>query len=105
LKVKFTAEARSDIASIYRYLDEQAGNRIAKTILAELRERCLGLARMPERFERLEGLEGLETAGLRRRVYRNYLIVYRIQIDGLEIVRVFHGASDYLKLLNNEADF
>jgi toxin ParE1/3/4 len=102
VKVKFTAEARSDIASIYRYLDEQAGNRIAKTILAELRERCLGLARVPERFERLEGFE---TAGLRRRVYRNYLIIYRLQIDVLEIVRVFHGASDYLKLLNNEADF
>jgi toxin ParE1/3/4 len=102
LKVKFTAGARSDIASIYRYLDEQAGNRIAKTILAELRERCLGLARMPERFERLEGFGA---AGLRRRVYRNYLIIYRLQIDVLEIVRVFHGASDYLKLLNYEADF
>jgi toxin ParE1/3/4 len=99
LKVKFTAEARLDIASIYRYLDEQARNRIAKTILAELRERCLGLACMPEQFERLQGFEA---AGLRRRVYRNYLIIYRLHPGTLEVVRVFHGANDYLKIL--EAD-
>ncbi len=99
MRVRFTVQARSDIASIYKYLDEQAGTRIAKTILAELRERCLGLARMPERFEKLQGFEA---TALRRRVYRNYLIIYRIRIDVLEIVRVFHGASDYLKLLNDE---
>ena len=101
MKVKFTKEARSDIASIYDYLNEHAGTRTAKIILAELRERCLGLARMPERFEQLQGFQ---SKGLRRRLYRNYLIIYRFRVGIVEIVRVFHGASDYLKLLNDETD-
>ena len=95
MKVRITKPARADIRQIFEYLEERAGPRKAREIIAELRERCAGLQRMPERYAALPGFKGL-----RRRLYRDYLIVYRIQPGRVEIIRIVHGASDYLELLS-----
>lgn len=97
MKVTITRPARSDIRQIFEYLEVRAGRRKAREIVAELRERCAGLQRMPERYAALPGY-----SELRRRLYRDYLIIYRIRPDSVEIIRVLHGASDYLTLLSHE---
>lgn len=52
---------------------------------------------MPERYQHLAGFEA---AGLRRRIYRDYLIVYTVTEQGVSIIRVLHGASDLENLLH-----
>lgn len=91
MRVRITRLARSDIRSVFDYLESVVGTGKAREISAEIRERCVGLSRMPERYQMLAGFED---AGLRRRVYRDYLIVYRIIRGQVEVIRVLHGASD-----------
>lgn len=94
MKVRITEPARTDIRKIFDYLRSKAGRQKAREVVAEIRERCDGLQRMPERYAALPGYEDL-----RRRVYRDYLIIYRVRPGRVEIIRVVHGASDYLQLL------
>jgi len=47
MKVTITRPARSDIRQIFDYLEDRAGRRKAREIVAELRERCAGLQRIP----------------------------------------------------------
>lgn len=99
MKVAITVPARDDLRKIFRYLETNAGTPKARQIIAELRERCMGLQRMPERFALLPGFE---TNGYRRRVWRDYLIVYRVAAGRLDILRVLHGASDLLAALEQD---
>jgi toxin ParE1/3/4 len=50
--------------------------------------------------ERFAALEGFNDIGLRRRVSGNYVIIYRVNTDVVEILRIFHGAMDYENLLD-----
>lgn len=92
MRVRITKPARNDIRSVFEHLRAEAGQRKAREIASEIRERCEGLSRMPERYQKLEGFEA---AGLRRRIYRDYLIVYRVFRNEVEVLRVIHGASDF----------
>jgi toxin ParE1/3/4 len=40
-----------------------------------------------------------EKFGIRRTVYRDYLIFYRVHEQSVEIVHIFQGARDYETLL------
>jgi toxin ParE1/3/4 len=42
--------------------------------------------------------------GIRRRVYRGYLLIYRVTDDQLNILRVLHGTRDYHSLLDKLED-
>ncbi len=95
MRVRITRPARGDIRQLFDHLKTEAGRRKAQEIVTEIRERCHGLSRMPERYQHLEGFEQI---GLRRRVYRDYLLVYRILGAEVEVLRIIHGASDYSKL-------
>jgi toxin ParE1/3/4 len=64
----------------------------ALTFVRELRRRCESLIDGPRRYARVPRYEHLE---IRRRVYRDYLIFYRIIADRIEVLHVLHGARDY----------
>jgi plasmid stabilization system protein ParE len=96
MRVRITRPARNDIRAIFEHLRKEAGQRKAREIASEIRERCAGLSRMPERYQKLEGFE---SAGSRRRIYRDYLIVYRVLPNEVEVLRVIHGASDFQDVL------
>ena len=40
-----------------------------------------------------------EHKGVRRRVFRGYLIFYRVEADAISVVRILHGAQDYEAVL------
>lgn len=40
-----------------------------------------------------------EKHGIRRRPYGDYLIFYRIEHDEISIIRILHGARDYVSVL------
>jgi plasmid stabilization system protein ParE len=51
---------------------------------------------MPRRFPLVPGHE---SKGIRRRVFGNYLIFYRIREEIVEIIHILNGARDYEPIL------
>lgn len=49
-------------------------------------------------------LTGYAAAGIRRRIHRDYLILYRVVRRTVEVLRILHGARDYEHLLNVDRD-
>jgi toxin ParE1/3/4 len=95
MKVIITSAARADLTAIGEFIERENPARAA-TFLEELVGRCEDLAHSPLRFPLLPGHEA---DGVRRRVYRDYLIIYRIHKDRVEVLHVIHGARDYQRLL------
>jgi len=95
MSVKFTPEAMEDLATIEVHIATDNPRR-AETFIEELRVRCLGLDEYPQAFPLLPGYE---REGLRRHVYKNYLILFRHHRGAVEIVRIVRGARDYERLL------
>ncbi len=71
----------------------------AASFVDELYDRCLTLGDNPRAFPLLPDHEG---KGIRRRVFGNYLIFYRVIDETTEVLHVLHGAQDYERLLFGE---
>ncbi|HEY5072605.1 MAG TPA: type II toxin-antitoxin system RelE/ParE family toxin [Caulobacteraceae bacterium] len=97
MKVVFTAEAEGDLEQIADKIAVDSPRR-AHSFVRELRQRALGLAKAPRGFPFVERFEHL---GIRRRVHGNYLILYWVEGERLEILHIVHGARDYGRLLRS----
>jgi len=89
LPIVIAAEAETDLVEIWAYLAERSPRR-AQHLLQEIQHQCQLLAQMPEMGRKREEL----APGLRSFVVGRYVILYRIQINYLEIVRVVSGYRD-----------
>jgi|SRR5690606_20914537 len=98
--VYLTNEAERDLESIADYIAKDNPRR-AITFVRELRSTCLNLPSMPEAFPLVPRYEKY---GVRRRIYRNYLIFYRLESDHIIVLHVLHGAMDYASVLFRDAD-
>ena len=88
MSVVFSPEALADLAAIRSYIGERnpsAASRIAVQIVAT----CDRLEYLPER-----GRPGIVPGTREVTVLWPYVIVYRIVPDGVEIIRIWHGAQD-----------
>jgi toxin ParE1/3/4 len=97
-------QARQDLVDIFRYYAREAGLRLADRFLAQAEASFTHLAGMPgigTRHEHdhpaLAGVRVYPTTG-----FRKYLVFYRPVADGIEIVRVLHGARDIQSILAEE---
>lgn len=78
----------------------QADNpRRAITFVDELYERCVTLGENPRAYPLLPNHE---EKGIRRRVFGNYLIFYRIGGSAIDVLHVVHGAQEYERMLFGE---
>jgi toxin ParE1/3/4 len=95
MRVHLSAEAEDDLEAIG---DHIAGDDPARALrfVHELRDKCLGLAELPKRFPLVPRYE---ESGVRRRVYGDYLIFYRIEAESVVILHILHGARDYGAIL------
>jgi toxin ParE1/3/4 len=96
--------ARLDLLEQFVYLGEQAGVEWAERYLAAVEETCRQLAKFP-----LSGApfdSGIERfAGVRRvpvKGFEKYLIFYMPLAQGIDVVRVLHGARDLASLFAEE---
>jgi toxin ParE1/3/4 len=89
-RLVFTDSAEADLEAIGDHIARDNPRR-ADTFVIELRDACRKLVEMPLRFPLAPALESL---GIRRRVQGNYLILYRVTEQAVEIVHVVHGAMD-----------
>lgn len=95
MKVVVTEAALADLVRIGQHIQQDSPAR-AETFVAELYDRCKRLGAMPRAFPLLPDWE---SSGVRRRVFGNYLIFYRIGADAVEVLHVLHGAQDYEAIL------
>ncbi|QNI30684.1 type II toxin-antitoxin system RelE/ParE family toxin [Alloacidobacterium dinghuense] len=89
-------EAVEDLQSIKNFLEEDAGVRVARYVLKELRE---GMRFLAERPGAGHTREDLTDHPVRFLPVFSYLIVYREQNQLLEVVRVLHGNRNLRALL------
>ncbi len=93
--VELTRQAQQDLERIGDHIALDSPDQ-AFRFIRDVREKCLGLAEMPERFPLVPRYEA---SGIRRRGYGNYLIFYRIEADKVRVIHILHGAQDYLAIL------
>lgn len=95
MKVFLSAEAEADLEAVADYIARDNPRRAA-TFVAELAEHCMGIGAMPEAYPPVPRYEPF---GVRRRVFGNYLIFYRIEDDRVVVLHVLHGAMNYADVL------
>ncbi len=93
-KFKLTPLAEQDLEDIWLYI-AQDNARAADKLLNRIETQCELLANHPQLGPARDDI----AQGLRYHPLANYLILYRIIHQGVEIVRVAHGARNILDLL------
>ena len=88
--VRKTAQARRDLREIWRYLDRVASEDVANRELRRIQRVANGLAEMPHSAPTRPELG----SGVRSRPTGSYNIYFRPIADGIEVIRVLHGARD-----------
>jgi toxin ParE1/3/4 len=89
-----TADAEEELIGLWAYVaadNEPAADRLVERI----EEACRRLAEFPE----LDVAHDEVRAGLRLFPVGNYLLLYRQTEEGIEVVRIVHGARDWRELL------
>ena len=94
MKVAFTSEALDDLRDIAEHIAKDAPRR-ALSFVRELRESARQVGKAPRASPIDPRYENL---AVRRRVHGNYLILYRIIGDRVDILRIIHGARDHVRL-------
>ena len=94
-RARFTSLAELDLNEIWLFVAGQSvdsADRLQDRVLAI----CQSLAEQPGMGEARPDLKD----GLRVFPVGNYIIFYRPEPDGIEVVRVLHGARDYARLFS-----
>src|SRR4051794_20876535 len=97
-------KARQDLLDIFRYYAREAGVRVAQRFFAQAETTFARLARMPGMGAPYEhehpALADLRYFPVSR--FKHYIVFYRPVADGIELVRVLHGARDVYGILAEE---
>jgi toxin ParE1/3/4 len=93
MRFRFSRRAEADLKEIAAYIARDNPAR-AGTFVRQLREHCRRLVAFPE-ARRLRPELG---EGVRISVFGNYVVLYVVQEDILEIRRVVHGARDLVDI-------
>jgi toxin ParE1/3/4 len=90
MRPRFTAAARCDLEEIVRYVGTRDSS-AAIRLIDRLETQCWQLARNPSIGQARADL----IPGIRFFPVGNYLIFYRKDTEGIEVIRILHGARDY----------
>lgn len=90
IEIRWSPEAADDLERIVDRIEQEnpaAARRVAEIIY----ERCGSLGESPNRGRtgRIEGTRELIFAPL------PYIVVYRVRVESVEIVRIYHSAQDW----------
>jgi toxin ParE1/3/4 len=95
MKVNYAYDAQSDLLEIHKWIHKDNPKR-ANSFIDELEQICLELGDTPLAYPVVLDENGNQ---VRRRVWRNYLIFYRVELNVLVILRVGHAAQNWSKAL------
>ena len=97
----FAPEAEQDLDDIKDYVTKEAGARIARQVLKQIKEAVSFLSRTPGAGH---SREDLTSAVLRFWTVYSYMIIFRPSPGLIEIVRIVHGSRDLSGLLSLDED-
>lgn len=92
-------EAKQDLEDIRAYLTEEAGARIARQVLQQIKNALDFLSRNPGAGHLREEIT---SAPLKFWSVYSYVIIYRPSSQPIGIVRIVHGSRDITRLLRNQ---
>ena len=95
MKVVITEAAKLDLVEIGEFIRSHNPKRAA-SFIQELLQHCEALGDRPRAYPLIPRYE---QHGVRRSVYRDYRVFYRINGELLEVLHVLNGARDYERLL------
>lgn len=95
MRVIWSPEAEIDLDQVGDYIAMGNPTRAA-TFVREIITAGEAIGDMPRAFALVPRLEH---RGIRHRVHGRYLILYRVEGEEVEILRVTHGARDYVRAL------
>lgn len=90
MRIVFARQAERDFEEIGDRIADDNPDR-ATTFVIELREACLALSAFPQRYPVARSVARRD---VRRRNYRDYAVLYRVDDAHVTILRVMHGARD-----------
>jgi toxin ParE1/3/4 len=96
--VNLRPKAEVDLLEIWDFIFQSAGMSRADAFIDRLKSNFETLETFPEMGKSREGL----APNLRSIPEGNYLIFYQSTLQGIDIVRVFHGARDLEALLEDD---
>ncbi len=88
MKVRYLRAAKADLAAIHAFIADR-NPQAAKRVIAEIRGIVMQLPDFPNRF-RVGAAPGSREAVTRY----GYIVVYRVSVDRIDVLSVFHGAQD-----------
>lgn len=92
--------AADDLIEIFVYTYRECGERQAETYTVEIESKFLMLAENPKM-----GREVSEVPGeYRQSIYHGHVIVYRVERQGIFIVRVLHSRQNIARILRETPD-
>ena len=103
--VLFKPAAEKDVAHLVHHFFSQSAE-TASRFYAAVEDGCKQLAETPEVGGQIAS-SSEATSGIRVWVvpgFRNHLIFYRPLTNGVEIVRILHGARDWRTILDSPRD-
>ena len=88
---RLAPQARAELSNIWNYIAHESGNLVAADgVIDSITERFYLLAEFPYMGRAREDLQ----AGLRSFPVGQYVIIYTIDNDDVQILHVFHGHQD-----------
>jgi toxin ParE1/3/4 len=98
------SRARLDLLKQFVYFGEQAGEELAERYFAAVDKTCHQLVKHPQigtlynsGIARLDGLRRFPVIG-----FDSYLVFYRAHDNGIDVIRILHGARDIDNLFAEE---
>ncbi len=98
MKVNISEAAKADLIAIQDWIAADNPDR-AKTFINELFDCCAALADRPTLYPIVSRYTSL---GIRRRLFRSYLIFYLVSEDAVDIIHILHGSRNYEAMLTAE---
>lgn len=98
MQVVLSARARADLREIAGFIAQDNPHR-AVSFVRKLQASALAIGTQPFAFPLVDRFQ---RSGIRRKSYRDYLILYVPTDISMNIVRILHGARDYSALLDPE---
>ena len=91
MPIRWTQPASRDLNQICDYIEQHGSTATARRVALSIYKSVAALAEFPEqgRSGRKSGTRELVLSGL------PYLVIYRIQRNAVEILRILHGAQNW----------
>src|SRR5262249_23324204 len=102
--VRWRSKTQQDLINIFRYLASEAGLPTARKFLVQAEATFARLADMPHLGTRYEAENPLfgEIRFFPIRRFKNHLMFYLPTDQGIDVIRVLHGALDISSILFND---